>query len=154
MARQIDPLYEAAKFKHESWHIVRFADLDALGHVNHAKYLTYMEQARMEYAAAVWGWTGIMTDLTMIVAHAEVNYLAPLFLNDRIKVMTRTARLGTKSFDLAYLMQRQEEDGNLINVATGKTAMVMYDYDRHITIPFREDWRSSTLTYETALSST
>ncbi|MCH7826958.1 MAG: thioesterase family protein [Bacteroidetes bacterium] len=28
---------------------IRFSDLDAMGHVNNAKYLTYLEEARIDY---------------------------------------------------------------------------------------------------------
>ena len=37
---------------------VRFADLDALGHLNNAKYLTYAEQARILYVRQICGWDG------------------------------------------------------------------------------------------------
>lgn len=152
MARQIDPQYARETFKHETTLRVRFADLDALGHVNHAAYLTYMEQARMQYAADVWMWDGKMENLTMIVAAAEVNYLAPMFLNDHVHVFTRIARLGTKSFDMNYLIQREEADGTLRNVATGKTSMVMFDYVNNRTIDFHDAWRKRTLSYEDALA--
>lgn len=152
MARQIDPLYDIQKFKHETTLAVRFADIDALGHVNHATYLTYMEQARMDYAAAVWRWSGEMGELSMIVAVAEINYLAPLFLNDRLHVHTRIARLGNKSFDMVYLLRRETADG-LQNAATGKTTMVAYDYATRQTILMHADWRQRTLDYEPALTS-
>ena len=32
---------------------IRFADIDSLGHVNNAAYLTYMEQARLRYVRDV-----------------------------------------------------------------------------------------------------
>jgi acyl-CoA thioesterase FadM len=34
---------------------VRFRDLDGLGHVNHAVYLTYFEAARLAYYASLTG---------------------------------------------------------------------------------------------------
>ncbi len=34
---------------------VRFRDLDAMGHVNNAVYLTYFEEARVEYLKAASG---------------------------------------------------------------------------------------------------
>ncbi|MCI0711081.1 MAG: acyl-CoA thioesterase [Chloroflexi bacterium] len=151
MARQIDPYYDAEKFKHRTLITVRFADLDALAHVNHATYLTYMETARMEYAADVWGWDRDMTNLKMIVASAEVVYFAPLALGDVVAVYTRLARLGTKSFDLAYIIRRVEHDIEGQLVATGKTAMVGFDYAINQTIAVDEGWRQRSMTYEIAL---
>lgn len=37
---------------------IRFADLDAMGHVNNAVYLTYMETARLRYALELGLWDG------------------------------------------------------------------------------------------------
>jgi acyl-CoA thioester hydrolase len=151
MARQIDPYYDAEKYRHRTLMTVRFADLDALAHVNHATYLTYMETARMEYAADVWGWDRDMATLKMIVANAEVVYFAPLGLGDKIAVYTRVARLGTKSFDLAYIIRRVENDIEGQLVATGKTAMVSYDYATSQTIQMDEGWRQRSMTYEIAI---
>jgi acyl-CoA thioester hydrolase len=155
MARQVtlentvmDDLYKPELFRHAMSMNVRFADLDALGHVNHAKYLTYMEQARMAYATDVWGWNGDMDKLGMIVARVAVDYRQPLFFNDSLQVMTRCARLGNKSFDLAYLIIRVGDE----IVATGLTSMVAYDYTISATIPFPIEWRDRTLAYEPALS--
>ena len=36
-------------FKHKTKIIVRFSDLDAMQHVNNATYLTYLEEARIDY---------------------------------------------------------------------------------------------------------
>lgn len=153
MAGQIDSVFDVSLFEHHSTVQVRFADLDVLGHVNHTKYLTYMEQGRIAYAADVWGWSGQMEELGMIVARMEVDYIAPLFLNDTVNVWTRIARLGTKSFDFLYVMTRSGQASPQI-VATGKSAMVAYDYATGKTIPINVTWRETTRAFEKNLSST
>jgi hypothetical protein len=37
---------------------VRYSDLDPQGHVNNAKFLTYLEQARIEYIGKLGLWDG------------------------------------------------------------------------------------------------
>ncbi|MCQ3932048.1 MAG: acyl-CoA thioesterase [Chloroflexi bacterium] len=148
----MDDLFNPDHFRHSILMTVRFADLDALAHVNHAAYLTYMEQARMSYAKDVWGWDGDMKHLSIIVARVAVDYKAPLFLSEQVRVWTRCSRLGTKSFDLAYLVQREGKTGPDSIVATGITGMVAYDYATNQTIAFPTDWRQRTLAYEPALS--
>lgn len=148
MARQIDPLYAPEKFRHRTLMTVRFADLDALAHLNHAAYLTYMETARMAYARDVWGWEGSMATLNMIVAHAEVNYLAALHLHDQVAVFTRIARLGRKSFDMIYAVYRVNDDTSARLAATGKTAMVSFDYALGQTMEMDASRRERTLAYE------
>ncbi|MBI5929196.1 MAG: acyl-CoA thioesterase [Chloroflexi bacterium] len=148
----MDDLFKPEFFRHSILMSVRFADLDALAHVNHATYLTYMEQARMSYAGDVWGWNGDMKKLGIIVARVMVDYKAPLFLNQPVRVWTRCSRLGNKSFDLAYLIQREGEKGPASIIATGVTGMVAYDYASNKTIGFPTEWRIRTLAYEPALS--
>ena len=46
---------EIPGYRHLTTLQVRFADLDVNSHLNHAKYLTYMEHARLEYTAQVIG---------------------------------------------------------------------------------------------------
>ncbi len=70
--RPMDDLFKPELFRHAILMTVRFGDLDALAHVNHAAYLTYMEQARMSYARDVWGWDSDMKKLNIIVARATV----------------------------------------------------------------------------------
>jgi acyl-CoA thioester hydrolase len=151
MARQIDPRFEAGLFRHQTHFNVRFADLDALAHVNHATYLVYMEQARMDYAREVWGWDGEMHTLGMILAKVEVEYLLPLFLGDVVTVWTRIPRLGNKSFDFLYRLERADPTGNQL-VATGQTAMVAYDYTVGQTMSFVDDRRARTLSFEPSLN--
>ena len=49
---------------------VRFRDCDAMGHVNHAVYFTYFEQARLMRWRHLGGGTGLPGASTVIV-HAE-----------------------------------------------------------------------------------
>jgi hypothetical protein len=50
-----DPRDLSGPFHHHVEVTVRFADTDAMGHVNNAKYLTYCEIARIRYWTDVTG---------------------------------------------------------------------------------------------------
>ena len=50
-----DPRDLPGRFAHRREIQVRFADTDAMGHVNNAKYLTYCEIARISYWTDVTG---------------------------------------------------------------------------------------------------
>lgn len=112
---------------------VRFADLDALGHVNHVTYLSYMETARLEYFRSLGTFREQISDLSMIVARCEIDYLAPVHYPDQVTVQLAVTRLGGKSFDMEYLLTVSSGQ----EVARGFTVMVAYDYasQRSITIP-------------------
>lgn len=134
-------------FRHHTPIRVRFADLDALGHLNHANYLTYMEQARILYIQEICGWDGNWVNLGMILAKATVDYLLPVQFGDEIGVYTRCSRLGTKSFDLEYVMTRQQGDQIEIT-AKALTVMVAFDYPSNQAIPVPDHWREAIRAYE------
>ena len=59
---------------------VRFRDCDAMGHVNHAVYLTYFEQGRLNFWRELTGSPSPHT--RVIIAHAECDYRAPAHFGD------------------------------------------------------------------------
>ncbi len=54
-ASTADPRDLPGPFRHRVEIVVRFADTDAMGHVNNAVYLTYCEMARIRYWTDVTG---------------------------------------------------------------------------------------------------
>lgn len=72
---------------------VRWRDTDALGHVNHAVFLTYLEEGRDAYFTLALG-----SDPTYVVARLEVDLRAEVRLPDRqVMVQIEAERLGTTS---------------------------------------------------------
>ena len=114
---------------------VRFRDLDPMGHVNNAVFLTFLEQARVAFFAEVGAATGL-EDMNMIVARVEIDFKAPVRLGQEVEISVRASRFGTKSFDLDYQLN---VDGQL--VAAAKSVQVAYDYGRREPIPLPADWR-------------
>lgn len=72
---------------------VRWDDIDAFGHVNNAKYLTYIQEARFLWYPL----------LEMVVAKAEVDYLVPIYEGGRFYDITLwVEQIGNSSFTLGY----------------------------------------------------
>ena len=72
---------------------VRWDDIDAFGHVNNAKYLTYIQEARFLWSPL----------LEMVVAKAEVDYLVPIYVGGRFYEITLwVEQIGNSSFTLGY----------------------------------------------------
>ena len=80
---------------------LRWSDLDALNHVNNARYLTFLEQARIEWFDTVdepW-----MTDeMGPVVATATLNFRRPIEYPASIAVELFTERLGTTSVTIGH----------------------------------------------------
>jgi acyl-CoA thioester hydrolase len=124
---------------------VRYSDIDAQGHLNHARYLSFMEEARFQYARALGLWTDL-TDFNavgQIVAEASCTYRRPVQLGQTVDVAVRTTRLGRKSLEMDYELS---VDGAI--VATGRTVQVAYDYHTHQSIPVPAAWREALASYE------
>lgn len=131
---------------------VRFADLDALGHLNNAKYLTYVEQIRILYIRDICERRGgSWESLGMILARTEIDYLLPIAFEHNVFAYCKVSRIGGKSFDMEYLLTRQGDNSDEEVAARVKTVMVAYDYARDSTIPVPDDWRERMTAYEPGL---
>ena len=101
---------------------VRFGDLDALGHVNNAVFLTYIESARVAFLLDAGAVTSL-EDMSIIVARIEIDFRAPI-------------RFGDKSFDLEYVLR---VEGQV--VAEAKSVLVGYDYAKRESVAIPDEWR-------------
>ncbi len=88
---------------------VRWRDLDALGHVNNAVYLTYFEMARFEYVRALAGSGGevdpetlLPRDFQFILAETHIFYRSPALLTDKLELSLYVSSVGRKSFVVEY----------------------------------------------------
>jgi len=118
---------------------VRYGDLDPQWHVNHSRYLTYMEQARLAYMQHLGFFDGhSFLDYRLIIADAHVSYKAPIELGQRLRVGTCTQKIGNKSIMFEYAVE--DESGSLV-FATGEVVCVFYNYRTHQTQPIPAEWR-------------
>jgi len=75
---------------HESVVRARFSDLDPYNHVNHARYLSYFEMARVDLLEEMGFSMARLAemDLQIVLVEANVRYYAPARLGDEIRVTT------------------------------------------------------------------
>lgn len=101
---------------------LRFSDADAMGHVNNATFLTYLEQARIAFLAE------LIPDVMkagVIMARSECDYLRPIRLSRHpVQVAAWVLSVGRRSFHLGYTI---EQDGEVAARAT--SVIVAYDYE-------------------------
>ena len=84
----------------QSKQYVRWGDLDAFGHVNNATYLVYAQEARYEWSKMI----------EMVVARAEVDFLAPIYEGDiYLDIEIWVNKIGTSSFGVTYEMKNGDE---------------------------------------------
>ena len=86
--------------KSQNKQYVRWGDLDAFGHVNNATYLVYAQEAR-------YAWSKM---IEMVVARAEVDFIAPIYVGDiYLDVEIWVNKIGNSSFGLTYEMKNGDE---------------------------------------------
>lgn len=120
---------------------VRYGDLDPQWHVNNARFLTYLENARMGYLMSLDLFAGEnFFDFNLIVADIHISYKAPIKLTDKVHVWIRAEKLGHKSLTFVYEI-RNDETRQVF--ATAETIMVTYDYHLQKSIPIPENWRQA-----------
>ena len=123
---------------------VRFKDVDMMGHVNNAVYLTYFENARAGYWKALGAWSG-RPERTYVIARAECDFRSPATLEDDLGCHIRIVRFGRTSFEFEYLL-RDEKSGRV--VAEARSIQAMYDYDRRRVRTIDEDLKERIRRFE------
>jgi len=117
---------------------VRLTDLDILGHVNNAIYLTYFEIARMHYFAELVGTNWNWMEEGVVLVKNEVEYLKPIVLNDVPFVTVFLLQMGTKSFTLGYEIRVNDEI-----VTKGSSTLVAFNSKTQSTIEIPEKMKEA-----------
>lgn len=113
---------------------VRWRDTDALGHVNHVVFLTYLEEGRDAFYAHALG-----SDPHYVVVRLEVDLRAEVRHPDRrVTVRIEPEQVGTTS-----LITREtivNSSGTV--VAEARVVTVRWDAERQAPIPFTDAERA------------
>ena len=110
---------------------VRWRDMDSMGHVNNAKYIAYLEEARVRCMLTVPG-ISIQDRIAPVVAANNINYRRPLTWPHDVMVELYVDRLGSSSVTIGHRIVDQVDadvlysDGSVVVVwmdtQTGKSA--------------------------------
>ena len=84
---------------------IRFADIDSMGHVNNAVYLSYFEFTRVYYFNEILGKNWDWESKGIILAHTELSFIKPIELNDEAFIEMEIGNIGTKSFTFHYIIR-------------------------------------------------
>lgn len=112
---------------------VRWRDTDALGHVNHAVFLTYLEEGRDAFYLHILG------DPAYVVVRLEVDMKAEVFHHDRqVTVRIEVERVGTTSLTTRETITNA--GGEL--VAEARVVTLRWDAATRKPIPFSPEHRA------------
>lgn len=128
----LTPLHEATLRNlgiPDEWHFgladrVRFSELDALGHVNNAAYLSWFENARLPFLAQAQVTDYGPSAPRLVVAEITVRYLKEMLRDDAYVLTARTTSYRTSSFQTEYAVFRIS-DGVAELTCTSRAAVVL-----------------------------
>jgi len=119
-----------------------WGDMDGLRHINHAKYLTYMETARLDLYKQIGHdlerWDQVESS---ILASMEVNYIGQAVHPSTFEIGQRITRIGTKSYEILTAIFKKGEENSIlqanfvlvsINYNTGKTIPVPDEIKKYL----------------------
>ena len=112
---------------------VRWRDTDALGHVNNAVYLTYLEEARDAFYLRVLG------DPIYVVVRLEIDFRAEVRHADRnVLVQIAVERMGTTSLTTRETLRTAEGEV----AAEARVITVRWNQDLRAAVPFSDEERA------------
>lgn len=136
-----------SNFKHKFPIQIRFVDLDKLGHVNNAVYLSYFEAARVAYFDDLVGERVNWYTTGMILGKSIVDYKLPVFQNDKLLIYTSVTRFGIKSFDISNVLVKLNNEKEEV-AAEATFTIVCYNYEKKSTIEIPAEWKTVIRNFE------
>ncbi len=113
---------------------LRWRDVDALGHVNNAVYLTYLEEGRDAFYVQALG-----RDPHYVMARVEIDFRAEVRYTDRqVRVRIEVERVGTASLTTRETVLTPAA----VTAAEARVVTVLWDADARKPAAFAPDERA------------
>lgn len=111
---------------------VRFSDIDVMGHVNNAVYLSYFEMTRVHYFKELLGQDWDWKSYGILLVRNEIDYIKPILIEHTPEIHMYFDEAGSKSIKLSYEIKVKGEI-----YTKGVSVLVSYDsrIGKTITIP-------------------
>jgi acyl-CoA thioester hydrolase len=116
---------------------MRFADTDALGHINNGSFVIYAETGRLEFLKVLGS-----AVRSLILAHLSVDFRKQVRFGEPIVVETSVERVGTTSVTM-----RQAVLANGAVAAEVRSVVVYFDYDAQRPQPWSPELRAALAQY-------
>jgi acyl-CoA thioester hydrolase len=115
---------------HQKTFAVAWGDMDALGHVNNARYFDYFQQARIEWLESLT--LDMQKNTGPVVIHVACTFLKPVIYPAILTLNSSLHSLGRSSLMMDYDLYQKEA---LTTQGTCKIVWVDYQTNRSIQLP-------------------
>jgi acyl-CoA thioester hydrolase len=126
------------KLLHLSRQVIRWGDMDALGHVNNTVYFRFMEQCRIEWLEEAFGPT-VAADQGPVIVNAHCNFRRQMKYPATISVAMFAGQMGRTSVETTYVIR--DADDEQIIYADGGAKIVWVDFTKEKSTALPESLR-------------
>jgi acyl-CoA thioester hydrolase len=125
---------------------VRFTDVDMMAHVTNSMYLVYADMGRMKYLNDVLGEQIRQNKESLVIASLTIDFKTPIFLAEKIEVLSKTVKIGNKSIQMLQ---------HIINAETNEIKAVIhssisgFNYIDQKAIIIPERWKKKLARHDT-----
>jgi acyl-CoA thioester hydrolase len=118
---------------------VLWGDMDALRHVNNARYFTWFEAARIAYFDRIRGAFGGagagLGEVGPILATTTCDYRRPVTYPATVLVGVRVSEIGNSSVRMDYQVERSDAPGDACALGTSVVVVVRYATMEKVRVP-------------------
>jgi acyl-CoA thioester hydrolase len=109
--------------------------MDAFQHVNNTAFLTYLEEARVDFLFTAPAEAGITLDSGVVVARHEIDYRRPLtYRPEPVIIETWVDRISAASVRLGYEVKDATDGG--ADAADGASGGAVYASAASVLVPY------------------
>jgi acyl-CoA thioester hydrolase len=120
---------------HQKTFNIAWGDMDALGHVNNARFFDYFQEARIEWLASIN--LDLQQTTGPVVVHIACTYLKPVIYPALLSMNSSLHSLGRSSMLIDHDLYQNEQ-----LMAQGTCKIVWVDYLQNKSVPFPDKIRA------------
>lgn len=128
--------------------VIRYRDIDSMGHLSSPVYYDYMQFAYLEYMHKIME-IPKEKKLPHIMVKTSCEYVSQAKYGDSLVVLSHVTKFGTKSFEMEHVMHLNNDQGAV--VARLQSVHVMFDYEKQQTYAVPEVFKQTVMAYQGTL---
>lgn len=120
--------------------VMRWGDMDAVGHVNNTTYFRYLEQVRLDWLES-FGYAIDPAGTGPVLASTGCSFRKELVYPGTLRITIELEKLGKSSLKMRHRFFRDDDPDTVY--ATGEVALVWVDYASGKPVPVPADIRAA-----------
>ncbi len=133
------------RFRHSMPLQIRFNDVDRLGHVNNSIYQQFYDLGRLRYFEELLNPPIAWGEVVVVLAHLELDFMAPLFMEDKASVATRVYDIQARTFHMEQAIYNRQTG---LVYSRADSVMVGFHAKAQRSVDLPLEWSSAMSSYE------